>query len=518
MKTRDRGGIPYRNLNSLRTLAAVLAVAAGIGLAVLARLGYLESETLYEFVSFPSEITVIGDELYAVIPSGMAETTISVQEATRVTIDGVEYHDGDVIDCSQWDDESVELRIWRRANPFCYTGKLHFYCLDNLPTVNLTVQEDGIEYILSERDLTVHAVLTTADENGTEDAAGSGELKVHGNTTWGAAKSSYQIAMEEPTAVLGMDASQKWLLISNYADQSGVLNLYAYTLQQELDVPYAPQCREVNLYINGAYQGLYLLIQKINTGETPMVELCGEYTYLEAERGLTTTHRYMRLRYPVYTDDEDEAEIADLLETAEQALYDEDSDAFTEYYDLTSWSQQYLLQELMVNGDTELNSEYFRIEDGMLYAGPGWDYDRSFSAVMGDFDIDTQSLHVQGLKDDYMASDRESYAKLWLPQLYEHQEFRDALEDYYTHTFSTTAHAVSYQLTDMLESLNKSQMMDARLWHDEDTVNNAIDRMQRWLVARLAFLDSYIGHEDAFEQEITVMDEGRFDVIYCYPK
>lgn len=516
MKSRESRGIPYRNLNSIHALIAGLVVAVAAGLIILARFYWLETEQLYEYVSFPSEITLVNDELYAVIPAGLSETTVSVQKGVRVTIDGTEYHDGDVIDCAQWDDTSVDLVVWQRGNPFKYTGQLHIYCLDMLPTVNLSVQEDGIEYIKSERDLTVRAMMTAADENGTEDAAGMGDLKVHGNTTWGAAKSSYQIAMESPTAMLGMGEAQKWLLISNYADDSGLLNLYAYTLQQMLEVPYAPACREVNLYINGEYQGLYLLIQKINTGDTPMAELCGEYTYLEAERGLTTTHRYMRLRYPVETDAAEMEEIAGLLETAEQALYDETSEDYTQYYDLTSWAQQYLLQELMVNGDTELNSEYFRIEDGKLCAGPGWDYDRSFSAVMGDFTIDTQSLHVQGLKDDYMASDRESYAKLWLPQLYQHASFRSALTTYYQETFSAAAHALADELPAVIDEMSKSQTMDARLWHDEDTVNNAIDRMQRWLGARLEFLDSYMGHEDEFEQEITVMDDGRFDVIYCY--
>lgn len=494
-----------------------------IGLCAALLFMWEEMEHLYRYVSFPGKMTEIGEEeLYAVIPAGLSATTISVQQGIRVRIDGTEYHDGDAIDCSQWDDETVDLAVWQRGNPFSYHGSVHFYCLDGLPTVNLSTQEHGLDQICAERGVEIQAECTVADEYGNADAMAEGALKVHGNTTWNADKRSFQLEVEEPVGMLDMAAARKWILVSNYEDASSLLNLYAYQLQQEMEVPYAPECRLVNLYINGEYQGMYLLVRKIDTGDVPMVELCGQLTYLEADQGMTTTHRYMRLRNPSRASEQEIREMEAEIETAEQTLYDEASEAYTAYYDLTSWAQQYLLQELMVNGDTELNSEYFRLIDGVLYAGPGWDYDRSLHAVAEDFDIDTNSLHVLGLKDETDAEVKDFYGRLWLPELYRHASFREALDSYYTETFSDAAHRMLEELPSWVDTMAKSAVMDARCWRDGDDEGSvfyvAVDRVERWLTARLAFMDSYIGHEEEFDQEITVMEDGRYNVIYCTPK
>lgn len=502
-----------------RAVLAFVAIALIIGAAWLVRFEYMETDLLVRYVTFPTRIQTIGEEQYAVIPAGSAVGPISLQMDTYIRIDGTEYHDGDIVDYAQWDDETVEIEIWRGHDPFHYHGTLHFYCLEDLPTMNLAVTDGDLAFIKEERDNEAKAGYAISDGDAEHDGAGVAGIKVHGNTTWGADKRSYQLEFEDGASMLDMGEAKKWLLISNYADPSGLLNLYAYTLQQALGVPDAPECRQVDLFINGEYQGLYLLVSKIDTGDVPMVELCGEYTWLEADASqqMLTERRYMRLRNPSKASDEERLMIQQQIQAAEATLYDEASDDFVQFYDLNSWVQQYLLQELMVNGDTELNSEYFRVIDGKLYAGPGWDYDRSLSAVMEDFDIDTHSLHVQGLKEDTIPTDKSVYARLWLPELYQHEEFREALETYYHETFSPLAHELVDQIADWAERQDKSARLNSRMW-DGEMYDYYLGRVENWLPERLAFLDGYIGNEDAYDQEITVMESGRYDVVYCTPK
>lgn len=64
-----------------------------------------------------------------------------------------------------------------------------------------------------------------------------------------------------------MGAGENWLLISNAFDETMLRNLITFDMARQLKVPYTPEAKHVNLYINGEYRGLYLLSEKVEIGE-----------------------------------------------------------------------------------------------------------------------------------------------------------------------------------------------------------------------------------------------------------
>ena len=84
----------------------------------------------------------------------------------------------------------------------------------------------------------------------------------HGNSTWYENKKSWQIKLSAKASLLGMDPAKKWLLISNVKDPSMMRNKLFLDMSKECSLPGALSCEWADLYVNGEYQGLYLLAEK----------------------------------------------------------------------------------------------------------------------------------------------------------------------------------------------------------------------------------------------------------------
>lgn len=100
----------------------------------------------------------------------------------------------------------------------------------------------------------------------------------HGNSTWYENKKSWLIKLSGKASLLGMAPSKKWLLISNVKDPSMMRNKLFLDMSKECGLPGALSCEWADLYVNGEYQGLYLLSEKVDVAPGRL-----EIGYLEDE-------------------------------------------------------------------------------------------------------------------------------------------------------------------------------------------------------------------------------------------
>jgi hypothetical protein len=91
-----------------------------------------------------------------------------------------------------------------------------------------------------------------------------------GNTTWGTPKKPYNIDLitangdDRASALLGMLPCNEWSLLAFWHDRSLMRIPLAMYLGQYLDgVPWTPQTRFAELWVNDEYRGLYCLSEKI---------------------------------------------------------------------------------------------------------------------------------------------------------------------------------------------------------------------------------------------------------------
>ena len=142
------------------------------------------------------------------------------------------------------------------------------YILSQLPSVYVTTSED-LSYIhQSKENRDKNSLIKICDAAGESVYSDSehdtvSEIKIRGNATAGYEKKPYQIKLGKKTDLFGMGKAKTWILLANYIDSSFIRNSVTYELAGRLGFDFTPETKQVNLYINGQYMGLYCLTEKV---------------------------------------------------------------------------------------------------------------------------------------------------------------------------------------------------------------------------------------------------------------
>ena len=93
-------------------------------------------------------------------------------------------------------------------------------------------------------------------------------IEIRGNSSAGFPKKSYTVETRFPDGtnlnfpLLGMPAENDWVFHGPYADKSLMRNVLAYNLGNKTG-KWSPRTRFFELYLNGVYSGVYVLVEKI---------------------------------------------------------------------------------------------------------------------------------------------------------------------------------------------------------------------------------------------------------------
>lgn len=213
----------------------------------------------------------------------------------------------------------------------------------------------------------------------------------HGNSTRNSPKLPYKFKLSKKADLLGTGASRKWILLANAFDKTLLRNKLIYDLAKELDLPYTPEGQFVEMYVDGEYWGNYLLMEPVEIGKNRVnihpaknefvLEL--EYYQLKDVQLISTQRYHVNLSFDGLEDvpEEQVKYVSEFLSKAEDALYSGEKEQIAQYFDINSFLHVYLINEFCKNADTRYASTRFYLKDGLLYAGPLWDYDLSCGAT-----------------------------------------------------------------------------------------------------------------------------------------
>ena len=143
-----------------------------------------------------------------------------------------------------------------------------FYFSNNLPSVyvDISITEENL---LKNQSKDEYAKTTITDKFGTVyylDNGTNSEIKVRGNATTNYLKLPFQLKLNKKTSILGMAEAKTWILLANYDDQSLLRNSIVYKIGAVLGMDTC-DFKSVDLYIDGKYQGIYLLCEKVQIQE-----------------------------------------------------------------------------------------------------------------------------------------------------------------------------------------------------------------------------------------------------------
>ncbi len=314
------------------------------------------------------------------------------------------------------------------------------------------------------------------------------QFKGRGNNTYssGYKKKPFQVKLPGKVNISGMGKSKTWLLIANYVDLSLLRNQIALNLALESGMRFGVESVQADLWLNGVYNGLYLLTEKIQINssrvditnledeteelndepvssyptfrqredvrelrgyEIPndpeditggyIVELDKPYRFRKlSDNGFRTpVHLYFVIKEPTCASRAQVNYISSRFEQLLRALNADDGiDPETGVHyatlmDMNSFAIKFLVEELTKNYDAMAGSQFFYKDrdsvDPKIYAGPCWDYDLS----MGD-------LTIAGSKPEGHFIQTVTFGKTsWYKMLWKHEDFQAEVRRVYKEHF-----------------------------------------------------------------------------------
>lgn len=497
-----------KSLNKIRFLTIITAFMILLAAIVFSFLKTDHEKEFMEELSFT--VMVDGKQIelvpwedeeeqiyYLFLPSGIRETNpeivVSFEKGIyNLVIDGVSYNSGDILNPvfeEKNDAVPIDMELTGPFGVSYMSESLKILCSENVPSLLVTVED--VEELLSEAEFDNKKYIETGrvrilDENG--NFVGEQELKqfkVRGNLTATLDKKPFKLCFDEPTGMFGMSPAVNWNLLANATDGSYIRNKLVLDLANSVTGAYEPDGEFVELYLNGSYQGLYLLTEAVEIGENrldiPLEDnflLEMELDFRQEENATYVTTKKGQL-FDIETEgkvsEKESEQVREFLNDVESALSSENGVSeisgkpLEELIDFDSWANAWLIEEISGDHDTGIASQFAytlkESEKMKLYAGPVWDYDGAMGNVNTPLYRNPKALttSIEQTRPEGNANQNR-----WLSAMYRNECFRQVLEEKYTQIFDQQLQTVlDTKIDGYVETIRRSACLDALRWHEK---------------------------------------------------
>jgi hypothetical protein len=366
-------------------------------------------------------------------------------------------------------------------------------------------------------------------------------------------------------SLFGWPKEEDWILYASYNDKSLMHNVLTMKMGREMGI-YASRTQYVEVVINGEYQGVYVLMEKIkrdkgrvdiskldpdeNTGD----DLTGGYI-IKIDKGTGTDngswfrdHKVgnsasQRIRYfyeyPSEPSPQQRTYIQKYVDDFENALksdkFSDTDEGYRKYIDVKSFINIFLLNEVSRNIDGyRISTFMYKDKDskgGKLTLGPPWDYDISYGNAnycQGNrFDLFAYRFNELCPEDGFQVP-------FWWPRLMQDPGFVSEMRDTYLNERESGGIFSDENIKQMIDELEaelqqpqarnfqKWQILGQYVWPQPDPIASTwkgeVDELRTWLQRRLVWLDSnmpgvYVGKEEIPELTIRAYPNPFIDVV-----
>ncbi len=257
-------------------------------------------------------------------------------------------------------------------------------------------------------------------------------IKIRGNSTASGEKKPYNIKFEEAISLFGLEEGKKWSLLANLYDKTLLRNKLALDFGRAMGLNFTSECEFVEVWLNDEYLGNYLLCEPISDGKNRVgVDSTAFEAIFEMAPGGDWNYETgtgVKLYYdsPEEPTNEQREYFENFFDEMEAALETHDMEKYSEYIDVDSFVNFYILVELFKDVDAYNKSTFIYIKNGKLYAGPPWDFDLTCGNVSTEFEGENyyQYHNVRGYGDDSGDSTRGFMLDtIWFGTLLDDPEF-----------------------------------------------------------------------------------------------
>ena len=337
----------------------------------------------------------------------------------------------------------------------------------------------------------------------------------------------------------GFPEEEDWILYGPYSDKSLVRNVLIYELSNNMG-QYASKTKFYELEINGVFQGIYVLMEKIkrdrnrvDISKNKVEDITGGYIIkIDKPTGdgdwydeniafasqynttgllVDTGNINFLYEYPKADDvsDEQKKYIQDYIHLFETALISEDFESiengYRQFIDLDSFIDFFILNEFSKNPDGFRLSTYLHKEKGgKLKMGPIWDFNLAFGNVNY---CDGDSPYGWAHRFNDICSGDNWQVPFWWNRFLDDPEYVSLLKERWAILRSEilSSDTVSGRLRELQENLKGSSAIDKNfgkwlilgkyIWPNKfigDSYDSEINYLEEWINERFDWLDQNI--------------------------
>lgn len=456
-----------------------------------------------------------GGDYIVFLPSGaeLPDVTIYLADHSRAFLEGEPLESG-----TSCGDFQLNTPYWLTtiADGITIDNTLTFVRSDRLPSLHVDVLSGSMDIIHETKGNTESGSLRLYSPEGEFTYSGSMEsLKGRGNSSWYKRRKSYSLTLSREADLLEMGQAKEWVLQANAMDLSHLRNKVVYDLAAKAGMAYAPECQWLDLYLNGEYAGVYLLVERIEIHPQRL-------NFPEAGSFLVSRESEYRLivqNYPrvvldsgaalrVHDSGFTETDLYEIWQPVDNAILAEDGidpitgKSWLELIDLDSWAMDYLTGEIFANLDAGSISEYYYRDSsdpsGKIYAGPVWDYDLSMGS---------KNFGQTGFVQAFFADKAHTWSledSTWFYGLNRKPEFQNRVKELYKEVYRPLLQELlDTELEEYADFVSSAAAMNQLRW-DVISAGEETEHIRWYLTERLAFLDS-LWLEDTPYYKVLVM-------------
>lgn len=374
------------------------------------------------------------------------------------------------------------------------------------------------------------------------------EIRGSSSQTW--PKKQYGLETQDSlgdgidVSLMGLPEEEDWILNAPYIDKSFLRNVLSYKLARDMG-GYASRTKFCELMLNGEYQGLYILmerikrdknrvdISKLDEDEIEGDDLTGGYIvkidkpgddyfnspyapFAGASQIVTYQYHYPKDDNIV---DEQKAYIQNVISEFEDMMWSDDyadsATGYANYIDIPSFVDYFIINELNKNVDAYRLSTFIHKDKdsngGLLKMGPIWDYNLAFGNANYYDGVDANDWIVRQLQEHPAARADGFQLPFWWRKLLQDEAFADHIQERWLELRSDvlSLDAINSYIDAVSDTLFEAQARNFEIWagpgefgggfwpvpdifYSFSTYQDETDYLKSWIADRIQWMDEQI--------------------------
>ena len=335
--------------------------------------------------------------------------------------------------------------------------------------------------------------------------------------------------------LLGMPRENDFILRAAFIDKTLMRDAIAYYLSRSMG-RWAPRTRHVELVLNGSYEGVYILVEKIKPDDNRLAivrmdttdiageALTGGYVWSVQQPdfndvvflGDRSEGNSRVLKYP--KPDEVTREQIDYIHDYEESFrmimrrpsFNDPVTGYPAYIDVSTFIDEIIVQEITSNSDAYGWSSYFyKDRNAKMSAGPAWDFDQALSNSTYNDGDRVDAFVIEKTVDwarpsfwDRLWSDdgfREQVSQKWV------EYRRGPLQ--LNRIFAFVDSVATYLNEAQTRNFQQWPILGVPIWRStagvehRDTYQKEVDYMKEYVADHVEWLDSQLGDPGDVDSE-----------------